>query len=107
MSDPYQAIYDAARSRMSNGNIGDAVADVIRQSVNFAVFENAARELLGEQTRPSVLHRPQLSADGNAWIALYGENLQTGVVGIGNSPEEAMRNFDVAWHQKGVTNGGS
>ena len=31
------------------------------------------------------------------WIALYGENLQTGVVGCGATPAEAMNEFDLAW----------
>lgn len=50
-----------------------------------------------EQSRPSVLFKPKLSLDGNAWIALLGDNLQEGVVGTGRSPEEAMRDFDISW----------
>jgi hypothetical protein len=53
--------------------------------------------------------RPALSLDGNKWIALYGENLQEGVVGIGDSPAEAMRDFDRAWvtSVRDVLKGGS
>ena len=47
--------------------------------------------------RPSRVFRPRLSIDGDQWCALYGENLQDGVAGFGNSPEEAMIAFDEAW----------
>ena len=43
--------------------------------------------------------RPTLSIDGNQWCALYGDNLQDGVAGFGDSPDAAMREFDKAWHQ--------
>jgi hypothetical protein len=47
--------------------------------------------------RPSVLYRPSLSIDGNQWCALYGENMQDGVSGFGDSPSAAMWDFDQAW----------
>ncbi|HET6788177.1 MAG TPA: hypothetical protein VFH49_09460 [Aquabacterium sp.] len=50
-----------------------------------------------EAQRPSVLFRPSLSVDGNQWCALYGDNLQDGVAGFGDSPEAAMAGFDKAW----------
>lgn len=49
--------------------------------------------------RPSVLFRPALSIDGNKWCALYGDNLQDGVAGFGDSPDAAMRDFDTRWHK--------
>lgn len=49
---------------------------------------------------PSVLYRPRLFIDGNQWCALYGENLQDGVAGFGDSPAEAMLEFDRNWNKK-------
>lgn len=49
------------------------------------------------QQRPSAIYRPTLSKDGNAWVALYGPDLATGVVGCGMTPAEAMEEFDLAW----------
>lgn len=46
---------------------------------------------------PSVLYRPRLMADGTKWCALYGDNLQEGVAGFGDTPAEAMHEFDNAW----------
>lgn len=51
-------------------------------------------------TEPSVLYRPTLSIDGDKWCALYGENLQDGVAGFGDSPYAAMCDFNCAWHAK-------
>lgn len=57
-------------------------------------------ELCSEMDRPSAIYRPALSRDGDKWIALYGANLQEGVVGIGDSPAAAMWDFDKAWSIK-------
>ena len=50
--------------------------------------------------RPCVLWKPRLFIDGNQWCALFGENIQEGVVGFGDSPEDAMWAFDAAWCKK-------
>lgn len=47
--------------------------------------------------RPSILYRPTLSKDGNQWCALYGDNLQDGVAGFGETPSAAMWDFDKNW----------
>lgn len=49
------------------------------------------------QQAPSVLYRPTLSADGDMWCALYGDDLASGVAGFGKTPAEAMYEFDAAW----------
>lgn len=101
--DSYQAIYDAVRSRLSGCDIGVAVENVIR-SENFGHYAMMAGEAIraaaSEYERPSVLFRPTLSIDGDQWCALFGENLQIGVCGFGDSPEAAMRAFDGAWFAK-------
>jgi len=63
-------------------------------------FNNAAQEFYMaaiSHSRPHVLMRPQVTLDGDMWCALYGENLQGGVVGYGKTPEDACSNFDKAW----------
>ena len=59
----------------------------------------AAIQAAAQHERPSVLYKPKLSLDGNQWCALYGDNLQDGVAGFGDSPEDAMWNFDKAWRE--------
>jgi len=52
------------------------------------------------QTAPHVLMRPKVFLDGDKWCALYGDNLQDGVAGFGESPSEAMTDFDKNWSIK-------
>lgn len=55
------------------------------------------QEVAGQHERPSAIYRPSLSIDGDQWCALYGENLQDGMAGFGDSPSKAMADFDSAW----------
>ena len=102
MSD-YQAIYDAVRSQISGGDIGAAVESVLRAE-NIGHYATMAAESIraaaGEYERPSVLFRPRIYVDGDKWCALYGDDLQCGVAGFGDSPAEAMLDFDACWHTK-------
>jgi hypothetical protein len=101
--DTYQAVYDAVRSKISGGNITQAVMDAIRES-NIAFYAEqacrSAQEAANEHSRPCILFKPVLSLDGNKWCALYGSNLQEGVAGFGDSPAEAMYAFDAEWNKK-------
>lgn len=61
---------------------------------------NAAVEAQGTATAgraPHVLMRPSLMPDGNKWSALYGDNIMQGVCGFGDTPEQAMADFDKNW----------
>lgn len=62
------------------------------------MIQNAAAEVANSWQRPSVLLRPRLYPDGNAWCALYGDNLQEGVAGFGPTPAHAMIAFDEAFY---------
>lgn len=100
MSDDYQAVYDAVRSRIRGGDVGEAVQQAIREQNWGHHVQQAAYEwqiAAGEQQRPCVVFKPRLFKDGNAWCALLGENLMTGVSAFGNTPSEAMHNFDIEW----------
>lgn len=102
MSDTYQAVYDAVRSKLGNCDVGAAVNEAIAQQaqgLSWAI-ESVKEEHLRStymQQAPHVLMRPSISIDGNQWCALYGENLQDGVAGFGDSPALAMHAFDLQW----------
>ena len=104
MSDSYQPIYDAVRSRISGGDIGGIAESVMREAFDVSHYKARLGEaidiLTNEHQRPSVLFRPTLSIDGDSWCALYGANIQEGVAGFGKSPSEAMYAFDAAWARK-------
>ena len=104
MSDSYQAIYDAVRSRIHGGDVGAAVESACRQAFGNADHQITcvAQEYAAaayEQQRPCVLFKPALSIDGDQWCALYGSNLQDGGAGFGDSPEKAMADFDKNWNE--------
>lgn len=104
MSDAYQAVYDATRSRISSCDVGAAVRDVALDAFDISHAKALLQEQIGivgeDLTRPHVLMRPTLTIDGNKWRALYGENLQDGVAGFGDSPHEACLDFNRAWFAK-------
>lgn len=106
MSDNYQAVYDAVRSRISNGDIGAAVRAVAFQLFDISHEKAMVRDQLMavayDMGRPSTIYRPAISLDGNMWCALYGDNLQDGVAGFGRSPAEAMADFDKNWSSQDV-----
>lgn len=100
MSDNYQAVYDAVCSRISRCDPGEIIRDAVHLDGSFAIeaisreFQSSAYEL----QRPSAVYRPSLSIDGNMWCALYGDNLQDGVAGFGDTPALAMYDFDKNWN---------
>lgn len=102
--DSYQAIYDAVRSKISNGDIGHAADQAMREGFDFSrVREHMLQEVYvvsHEYQRPSAVFRPTLTIDGNQWCALYGDDLQNGVAGFGDSPALALAAFDAAWIAK-------
>jgi hypothetical protein len=62
--------------------------------------KESVRSAAAEYERPSAIFKPRLSIDGNQWCALYGDNLQDGVAGFGESPADAMWDFDRNWNAK-------
>jgi len=53
-----------------------------------------------ERQRPFYMLRPPVFPDGNMWCALYGEDLQMGVAGFGETPELAAADFDKNWREQ-------
>lgn len=103
MSDSYQPIYDATRSRIGNCSPNDIIRDTVSGwDVSFAVgqIRDAFQEAASALVDPAALYRPAIGIDGNKWCALYGENLQDGVAGFGDSPHEAMVDFNRSWYAK-------
>lgn len=99
--DSYQAIYDAVRSKISGGNVGDAIESVCRDAFDIshmkAILQQEFCIAAAEMARPSAIYRPSVAPDGNKWCALYGEDLMQGVSGFGDTPAEAMADFDQNW----------
>jgi hypothetical protein len=44
--------------------------------------------------------KPRLLIDGNQWCCMYGDNLQDGVAGFGDSPHAAIMAFNKEMYSK-------
>ena len=42
--------------------------------------------------------QPRITKDGNQWCCLYGENLQEGIAGFGDTPHSAILDFNRAMY---------
>jgi hypothetical protein len=108
MSDTYQAVYDAVRSRISSCDVGAIIREAAHLDASYAIeairqdFSIAAAEM----QRPSVLYRPSIEMDGSQWCALYGSNLVDGVAGFGETPAKAMADFDKNWLEQRTSGAG-
>lgn len=105
MSDTYQAIFDGVRSRINPCNTDAAIEQGLREAFGMtghylACVAEQFSASAAAQSLPSVLYRPAISIDGDQWCALYGSNLQDGVVGFGASVAEAMADFDTQWQRR-------
>ena len=98
--DNYQAVYDAVRSKTGYIDGSQIVERVIANSDFSYLIAPAIESIACEHERPAAIFRPMLSVDGNQWCALYGDNLQDGVAGFGDSPSLAMVDFDKNWLAK-------
>jgi len=66
-----------------------------QRQFHFEMEHNARLELIFEQKELFLFStiRPKLFEDGNSWCCLYGDNIQEGVAGFGNSPIESIYNW--------------
>jgi hypothetical protein len=96
-----QEVYDAVRSRISGGDVWQAVRDVAWQAFDISntrdILQQEFAQAAYAMQRPFVLLRPAIYPDGNQWCALYGDDLMTGIAGFGDTPDAAADAFDAAW----------
>ena len=43
--------------------------------------------------------KPSIQIDGNQYCVLYGEDLQSGIAGFGDSPHMAVMDFNAQWYK--------
>ena len=99
MSD-YQAVYDAVRSRFHMPDLSHIIQQQFDISHQVAMIQQAFQNVAYEMERPSVVFKPTLYPDGDMWCALYGEDLQSGCAGFGETPAKAMYDFDRNWNNQ-------
>jgi len=90
-----QAFDRIANSTDLNSALRDTIPGYVPQAWQQAAFDVSAAA--DAHARPSAVYRPRVFMDGDKWCALYGENLQDGVAGFGDSVADAMADFDKGW----------
>lgn len=80
-----------------------SIAEACNQNNNFlnamANLEAASHIAM----EPFTIYKPKIFPDGNQWCVLLGNNLQEGVTGFGDTPYEAVRNFNHNFHNQTLT----
>lgn len=61
--------------------------DLQHQSIMNALIE-------AEEMNLVAIFKPKIYKDGIAWCVLLGEDIQTGVVGFGETPRKAIMDFN-------------
>ena len=46
------------------------------------------------------LLKPKIIKEGNQWCVLYGADLQSGIAGFGDTPNEAILAWNAEWNRK-------
>lgn len=82
---------------MMNDNASDRACNAICEYAS--QVKNRMIEAVSRYDLPQTIFRPKLTVDGNQWCALYGDDLQSGVAGFGDSPHAAMNDFDNNWYK--------
>jgi len=71
-----------------------------RQHHNELLFQQE-QTLIGEKLDLNIFSilKPSIKKDGNQWCVLYGENIQEGICGFGDTPYKAILSFNGEWYK--------
>jgi hypothetical protein len=53
-----------------------------------------------QQYKRFAMLKPKIYKDGNEWCVLYGENIIEGVAGFGNTPHQAVIDWEANWNSQ-------
>lgn len=84
--------------RIASEYLKDAAEETLSKARTEAIASRARsdHELKLHNLWPIEMFKPKLSADGDQWCFLLGDNLQEGIAGFGDTVEEAAHAFSRA-----------
>jgi len=62
------------------------------------MVNNRIQQTINYYEEPSAIYKPKVFPDGDKWCALYGDNIQEGVCGFGDTPAAAIIDFNNCWN---------
>lgn len=96
MSDNYQAVYDAVRRAFPHCDTSRAISEALDFSWMKQIIQQEFMIVLGEYQRPCIIWKAELSqCSQGKWTTNFGP-----IYGHGDSPAEAMADFDKKWYKK-------
>lgn len=75
-------------------NIPEHLHELVRQNINIEC------DTLVKQNLWSTILQLPIKKDGDQYYVLFGENIQDGIVGFGDTPAKAMFAFDKAMESR-------
>lgn len=86
-----------------NGILNDQYSDMLANSINHyqSIQHNIKLETLMTENDMVFVKAYNLTPfkDGNQWCILLGENIQVGIVGFGDTPIRAIRDFNSKFYK--------
>lgn len=74
---------------------------LLSYSTNFLIAENQSKMnalVEAEELNKVAILKSRIFIDGKQWCVLYGDNLQDGICGFGDTPMLAIYDFNKAFH---------
>ena len=62
------------------------------------MVQYSIQQMVAQYELPSAIYKPKVFPDGGMWCALYGDNIQEGVCGFGETPASAVHAFNNIWN---------
>ena len=72
-----------------------------QRQYNEIMYHQERMNIIVEQEEYNLFNllKPKLFIDGAQWCVLYGEDMQSGICGFGESPYKAILEFNKAWNK--------
>ena len=93
---------------MGNSVLSSEHMERVTQEAIQAIYEHKIREyeldctIFAISTAPHKIYQTKVTLDGNMYCCLYGDDLQSGIAGFGETPKEACAAFDKEWETGGI-----
>jgi hypothetical protein len=83
--------------------MNDEYSRIAMNAISHAALmvQHSMQQVIYDYQIPSAIYKPKVFRDGDAWCALYGDNIQEGVCGFGDTPANAVHDFNQCWNGLG------
>lgn len=76
---------------------------LLNESDSYCVAQAAIGYINGGVARITEQLRPKVCPDGDQWCCLYGEDIQSGICGFGDTPGAAVADWETNFYHQRLT----